>query len=213
MDLTLGNDIDIRNWICILVATWGDGTPLGPSSFKEQDVVKLCFRLGQEHPKVFSSFHTLKWSWHSSTLLIWWLWYIKSWQARYAGASPLCSISYPWRVGEWGSTLPRGPAINLMPEHICRVGSGYPASPQCAQPRGRAVRRPGIHAIGRTYQGCPEPQQWSITGSARGSPNWNVQEGGASLLLGSPRGNPDAPGGGSEPIIGDGEVDPRRERG
>ena len=49
MDSTLGNDIDIWNWICVLVSTWGDGTMLGHSSYKEQDMVKVCIRLGQEH--------------------------------------------------------------------------------------------------------------------------------------------------------------------
>ena len=51
MDLTLGDDIDIRNQICILVTTQGDSTPLGPSSFKEEDVVRLCIKLGQKHPE------------------------------------------------------------------------------------------------------------------------------------------------------------------
>ena len=51
MDLTLGNNIDIGNQICIMVATQGDGTPLGPGSFKEQDMVQLCIGLDQEHPE------------------------------------------------------------------------------------------------------------------------------------------------------------------
>ena len=51
MDLTLGNDIDIGNQICILVATQGDGTLLGPSSLKEQHIVELCIRIDQKHPK------------------------------------------------------------------------------------------------------------------------------------------------------------------
>ena len=49
IDPTLGDEIDIGNQICILVTTWGDSTPLGPTSFEEEDV-KLCVRLGQEHP-------------------------------------------------------------------------------------------------------------------------------------------------------------------
>ena len=49
MDPTMGNDIYKGNWICVLVATRGDGTPLCPTSFKEEDMVKLCIRLGQEY--------------------------------------------------------------------------------------------------------------------------------------------------------------------
>ena len=48
-DPTMSDDIDIRNQIYILVTTQGDGTQLGPSSFKEQDVVKLHIGLGQKH--------------------------------------------------------------------------------------------------------------------------------------------------------------------
>ena len=51
MDPTLANDIDIGNWICILLTMQGDGTPLGPRSFKEWNMVKLCVGLGLEHPK------------------------------------------------------------------------------------------------------------------------------------------------------------------
>ena len=51
MDLTLGDNIDIGNKICVLVVTRGNGTLLDPSSFKEQDVVELCIRLGQKHPE------------------------------------------------------------------------------------------------------------------------------------------------------------------
>ena len=51
MDQALSDNIDIRNQICILVAPQGNGTLLGSSSFREQDMVKLCIRVGQEHPK------------------------------------------------------------------------------------------------------------------------------------------------------------------
>ena len=51
MDPTLGNDTNIGNRICILAATWGDGTLLCPSSFTEEDAVNLCVGLGQEHPE------------------------------------------------------------------------------------------------------------------------------------------------------------------
>ena len=51
MDQALGNDIDIgKPKSAYWFATQGDGTLLGPNSFKEQDVVKLWIGLGQEHP-------------------------------------------------------------------------------------------------------------------------------------------------------------------
>ena len=51
MDPTLGNKIDIGNKICVLVAIQGDNTPLCPSPFKEEDVLKSCIGVGQEHPE------------------------------------------------------------------------------------------------------------------------------------------------------------------
>ena len=62
MDLALGHDIDIGNQICVLVTMQGDSTPLGPSSFKEWNMVKLCIGLGWawSTPKVCSSFQALK---------------------------------------------------------------------------------------------------------------------------------------------------------
>ena len=51
MDPPLGDDTQIMNQICILSATWGDGTPLCTTSFKEEDMVKLCVGLGQDHPE------------------------------------------------------------------------------------------------------------------------------------------------------------------
>ena len=51
IDLTLDNDTKIGNQIWVLVATRGDGTPLCPTSFTEEDVVVLCLGLVQEHPE------------------------------------------------------------------------------------------------------------------------------------------------------------------
>ena len=51
IDPTLGDDTESVNWICMLVATHGKGTPLCSTSFKEEDVVKLCMRSDQEHPE------------------------------------------------------------------------------------------------------------------------------------------------------------------
>ena len=46
VDLTLDNKMDIGSRICILVATQGDASPLCPSSFKEEDMLKLCVGVG-----------------------------------------------------------------------------------------------------------------------------------------------------------------------
>ena len=72
MDLTLVDDPTIANWICILVATRGSGTPLGPTSFGEEDAIKLCVGLGQEHCEVCYSSWTQIWSLHFHLLPIWW---------------------------------------------------------------------------------------------------------------------------------------------
>ena len=46
MDLTLGDDTEIPNQICILFTTQGDGTLLGPISFGKKDMIELCIGLG-----------------------------------------------------------------------------------------------------------------------------------------------------------------------
>ena len=50
-DLTLGDELQIVNHICILAATQGDGTLFHPNSFQEEDLFKLCIGLGQAHPE------------------------------------------------------------------------------------------------------------------------------------------------------------------
>ena len=49
LDPTLSDDAVIATQICILIATQDDGTPLDPTSFGEEDVIKLWIDLGQEH--------------------------------------------------------------------------------------------------------------------------------------------------------------------
>ena len=51
-DFTLGDEHNIANCICILVATHGDGTPFYPESLQEEDLGELCMGLGQTHQKV-----------------------------------------------------------------------------------------------------------------------------------------------------------------
>ena len=50
-DLTLGKDHELANCIWVLVATQGNGTPLYPDSFQEEDIVELCVGLDQVHPQ------------------------------------------------------------------------------------------------------------------------------------------------------------------
>ena len=49
LDPTLSDDTVIVTQICILIASQGDDTPLDPTSFREEDAIKLCVGLGQEH--------------------------------------------------------------------------------------------------------------------------------------------------------------------
>ena len=49
MDPSLGDDTEIANQISILVAIQGNGTLLSPTSFKEENTLKLYVGLGQEH--------------------------------------------------------------------------------------------------------------------------------------------------------------------
>ena len=46
---TLGSAHDLANYICILVATLGNGTPFSPNSIHEEDLMQLCMGLGQAH--------------------------------------------------------------------------------------------------------------------------------------------------------------------
>ena len=50
-DKVPGDELELANLICILVATQGDGTPFHQNSFQEEDMVKLYVGLGQVHPK------------------------------------------------------------------------------------------------------------------------------------------------------------------
>ena len=50
-DLTLGDDHEIANHICILAATLGDGTQLHPDCYQEKDIVRLCVDFSQVYPE------------------------------------------------------------------------------------------------------------------------------------------------------------------
>ena len=46
---TLGDEHELVNHICTLVATHGKGTPFPHDSFQEEDLVEFCMGLGQAH--------------------------------------------------------------------------------------------------------------------------------------------------------------------
>ena len=48
---TLGNDPDFLNHMCILAIARGDGTQFDANSIQEEDIVELCFEVGQAQPK------------------------------------------------------------------------------------------------------------------------------------------------------------------
>ena len=50
-DLTLGDEFEIVNCICILAATQCNGILFCPNSVHEEDMVKLSIDLGQVHPE------------------------------------------------------------------------------------------------------------------------------------------------------------------
>ena len=51
LDPTLSDNAAIATQIWELVASLGNGNPLDPTSFGEEDVIELCIGLGQEHSK------------------------------------------------------------------------------------------------------------------------------------------------------------------
>ena len=65
-DSTLGNEHEIVNCICILVATHSNGTPFTHNSFQEEDLVELCVGLGQAHPE------SVAWILETEAVLVFW---------------------------------------------------------------------------------------------------------------------------------------------
>ena len=59
-DLNLEKELNIVNCIYLLAATQGNGTPLCPTSFQEEDVVELY--IGLVHLEGCYGFQILKWS-------------------------------------------------------------------------------------------------------------------------------------------------------
>ena len=60
IDPTLGDDSVIANYICIQVATWGNGMLLDSTSYGQEDAIELCIGLGQEYPEGVLQFLDIK---------------------------------------------------------------------------------------------------------------------------------------------------------
>ena len=50
-DHTLGNDSKLLNYMCVLAIASDDGTPFNAASVHEEDIIELCVKVGQAHPK------------------------------------------------------------------------------------------------------------------------------------------------------------------
>ena len=48
-DSTLDDELEIVNWIYVLIATQGDGNLFSPDSFQEEEAIELYIGLGQVH--------------------------------------------------------------------------------------------------------------------------------------------------------------------
>ena len=128
-DPSLGDDHDLANYIYILVATQGDGTPFSPDPFKEEDLMELCKGFCQATWMVCSGFWRPKHFSCSILLLKWWL--------------PCISWVQPWHVlmnlSDSIPTLPLTPISELMwlrgvhtpvaPKPQPQVGQWFPSHP------------------------------------------------------------------------------------
>ena len=171
MDLTLCCDIDIGNQICVLVATQGDGTPLNPSFFKEQNVVELCIRLGLEHPE------GVLWLMDTEAVLVYW------YESDMIAVVHHLTLAMVWQGKPIRHCIlpPKGKQVR---EYVTVRSSHQYGTQMYVQDRGvgtrplptyppwtKGIRGPGNQPSGRTNQGCPGPGQESIVGGARGPPN------------------------------------------
>ena len=47
-----GNEVELLNYMCVLVLTSGDNTPFDAASIQEENTIEICIQLGQTRPKV-----------------------------------------------------------------------------------------------------------------------------------------------------------------
>ena len=50
-DHTVGSDSKLLNCMCVLAIARDDGTLFDPTSVQEEDIIELCVKVGQAHPK------------------------------------------------------------------------------------------------------------------------------------------------------------------
>ena len=179
-DLTLGNELQIANHICILVATQGNGTLFNPNSFQEEDAVQLCIGLCQVQPEGVLwlprywnspcqiSDLALKW-WPQCVFLLW---------PQFDMMTQLSSISAHLLVHRYGSTWLQGADVPLVPEHRSPVGRWFPVFPQWALP--------WREAPDTTPPGHQGPQWHPTEGGFERTPAWSSKKGGWHPHLGHP---------------------------
>ena len=128
IDLTLGDDTRIANWICIQVAIQGNGTPLGPTSFRDEDAIAV-HRVGPGAPRECAAALgyqdcssipvQLQYNGHIMSLccghgLVW-----HAWQAPYLASNDHA-------VSDYIATQSSHP---VALGHLSRVRVGYPTPP------------------------------------------------------------------------------------
>ena len=151
MDLTLGDDTEIANWICVLVATWGDGTLFSPTSFREDNVIELCIELCTQCAAAFRHWddgHIMSLC-CSHGLVPWACQVLYKASHSYTGKGLHCCQGL---LPLWLSGACPGP------------GGGVSTSPQQAPPR--------KWAQAGTDSGYLGPWHWSTMGGTWGSPHW-----------------------------------------
>ena len=55
-----GDEVELLNCMCVLVLTWGDGTPFDAASMQE-DIIEICIQLGQTHPEGVLLYSAVEW--------------------------------------------------------------------------------------------------------------------------------------------------------
>ena len=214
MDLTLGNNLNTRNWICTLTATQGDGTPLGLSSFKEQDMVKLCIGLGQEPPEgvlqlsnteavlAFQCYTNMMAALHHLTT-------VKVWQGK-----PIVLHILPLEARQVREYVARRSIHSSgTHKHVQIRGVGiWPLPSMPSQDKRLSEAQASMPQVELTWDvwDLNDNQLQEAVEALQTKTDWSE---GAASQLASPQGNPRVPGGGGEGITDDGEVDPRREWG
>ena len=46
-----GDEIELLNWMCVLVLTRGNESQFDATSIQEENIIQLCIEMGQTHPE------------------------------------------------------------------------------------------------------------------------------------------------------------------